>query len=182
LSVREHRSSPILKSPPRNSAKGRRFNSPPDLNRRLAFRRLMFPPQEVFAASFPVAVRPGLFTETDDTMLRHRTIVQTCRSPHLLQLLAVVVTSRRAEGQRRMQSLSLGHNQLPHRLGRSRHFAQFVWRLSVTVPSIVPCGHALFVLHMSSESGTNCDCYRVCIRCPVCRTDTSDSLRIHFSA
>jgi len=34
-------------------AKGRRFKSPPDSNRRLAFRRLMFPPKEVFAASLP---------------------------------------------------------------------------------------------------------------------------------
>ena len=65
-------------------------------------------------------------------MLRHTTIVQTCQSPHLLQLLAVFVTSRRAEGQLRMQYL--GHNRLPHRLSRSRQFVQFVWRLSVTVP------------------------------------------------
>jgi len=73
----------------------------------------MFPPQEVFAASFPATVRPGLFMETDDDATT-QDIVQTCRSPHLLQLLAVFVTSRRAEGQLRMQSLS--HNRLPQRL------------------------------------------------------------------
>ena len=67
-------------------------------------------------------------TETDDdaTTQDNRRICSNS------SLLAVFVTSRRADGQLRMQSL--GHNQLPHRLGRSRHFAQFVWRLSVTVP------------------------------------------------
>ena len=42
------------------------------------------------------------------------------------------VTSRRAEGQLRMQYL--GHNRLPQRLIHSRQFVQFVWRSTVTVP------------------------------------------------
>ena len=98
-------------------------------------------------------------TRRRTTMLRHKTIVQTCRSPHLLQLLAVFVTSQRAERQLRMQSL--GHNRLPQRLSRSRQFAQFVWRLTVVNSTAnSACGHCLFVLHMFSA--TNCDCYRVC--------------------
>jgi len=55
--------------------------------------------------------------ETDDDATT-QDIVLTCRSPHLLQFLAVFVTSQRSEGQLRMQSL--GHNRLPHRLSRSR--------------------------------------------------------------
>ena len=99
-------------------------------------------------------------TDTDDdaTTQDNRADVSVAASA---QLLAVFVTSRRAEGQLRMQSL--GHNQLPHRLSRSRQFAQFVWRSSVTVPYF----HVDTVLHMSS--GTNCDCYRQ-YRAPKCQS------------
>jgi len=137
----------------------------------------MFPPQEVFAASFPAQF--GVVEGVSDTETNDDATTQDNRAD--LSVAASAPTPRR------LRDLSARRRAAANAVPRSRPVASTSQSQSTICPvcRAVICDSAIH----STMWTLCCTCLPAltatatgCARCPVCRTDISDSLRIHFSA